>query len=185
MHDPYDVGWMAGAIDGESSVVLRRTTKTRKTDGRRSVMANVLLGHTDFEFLKKYTRILHDWGIEFRYVKQRSKHRRSNGEQSPQVFVSVHKIEAVNRLIDIVVIHLSEKRARAELIWRFTMWKLCTRDQWKIPKFDTPERMALYDKEASFWDEYRRLYWGRGRTPVQPLFDTITEPNMPIRYPNC
>lgn len=184
MYDPIELGWMAGILDGEGSVVLVQNSTVRKADGRRAIVPRIYMSVADFEILEQYTTILTKWGISYTYTKM--KYNVDDGDWSPKVNINIHRYDAVVQLLEIVTPHLTVKRKRAELILDYTHWRQENYRglQHRYGKVDT----TLYDQEYSYWNTYREIYAGRGKTKHlihrRDLREAILIPNTPIHFPN-
>lgn len=184
MFDPIDIGWMAGILDGEGSIVLVQNSAVRKSDGRRSVMPRIYMAVTDFEILERYTQILSKWGIAYTYTTL--KYNVESGDWSPKVNVNIHRHDAVIKLLEIVLPHLTTKKARAELILEYTKWRQEHSEE--LNYRGGPIDTSCQDIEQEFWRQYREIYAGRGRKKIlarkRDLREAILLPNTPIYFPD-
>lgn len=181
--DAYDVGWLAGIIDGEGSAVLVQGSAVRKTDGRRPISPRVLMCVTDFHILHKYTTLLTQWGVRYTYIPQ---YVDTRGDRTGKITVTVHRIDSVITLLDIIIPHLSLKKERAQLVRELAAWKLAHRED-MMRRYKTLDP-AVLDAEQEFWTRYREIYAGRGgklfRERNRDLREAVIKADTPIYFPD-
>jgi len=111
-HDPLEIGWAAGIIDGEGCVTLRDQHQEHQLQGY------ILVGNTDYDLLRKFTEVLCKWGVHFGYQLVRQKKR-----WAPCVRVQITRTNSVVRLLEIVLPYLTAKKRYAELVLEFCYWR--------------------------------------------------------------
>ena len=116
-HDPCDIAWVAGIIDGEGYVGLMKQSFKKET-GNYLLCPSISMTNTDYALLRRYTEILHKWDVHFHYMLQkRKKHYKA------QVCVRVTRFNSAARLLEIVLDHLTAKKPFAEIVLEFCCWK--------------------------------------------------------------
>jgi len=176
--NPYDIGWLAGILDGEGSVVLVQHSEVRSSDGRRGISPRLLLAVADFSILQKYTSLLSELGIPYGYVRQLPGGRRQH--TIVQVWIANH--EAIIKLLKLVLPYLTLKQRQAEFIVRFCEWKMENSE--RLCQRGGPIDRSIQDKEQTWWTEYRTVYMGKARSHARDLDEAIREKATPIRWPS-
>lgn len=177
-----DLGWMAGILDGEGSVVLVRNSYVRKSDGRRSISPRVLMAVTDFSIVKKYTTILSNLGVDYTYVLQR--YDRPNGDKYlPKINVNVHKLESVVLLLENVTPLLTLKRKAAELVLEYARWRLEFGYLLAYNKEGSISRKHQ-DIEQTYWKRYREVFVGKAKSHKRDLSEAVMTNSVPLHWPD-
>ena len=158
-HDPYDIAWVAGIIDGEGHVSLVKQSWKKET-GDYLLCPVVTVANTDFALLRKYTEILYEWGVHFHYLLDSARRRKES--HRPQVAVRVTRVNSVARLLEIVTDHLTAKRPYAQIVLEFCHWKqglrLMKRPGPRKPNGQIlPVRMRTDEEVAKEHEFYERL----------------------------
>jgi len=108
---PYEIGWLAGIIDGEGHIGLSR----QNTKKCRSVRPDVQIVNCDYEVIKKIVDVLHKMGIN-PYIRERLHDKK---EWRKNYIVTVGKFSHIKKLMDSIVEYLTgEKKYRAELMMK-------------------------------------------------------------------
>lgn len=123
-----EIGWIAGALDGEGTIGLARALRT---DGKRSYYSPFLqVVNTDEAFTAKAHRLLGGT-------------RRINGkERYPIHVVYVKSMTQVGRLLEMLLPHLTVKARRAGLLLQYV----------KI-RHGKPGKSSYGNEEASIWEQ--------------------------------
>lgn len=179
-----DIGWLAGILDGEGSFVLVRRSEKRKVDGRGGVDCRILLAVCDFAILEKYTRILSELRISYRYVKQ-DKYIKTGAKYSrpnPVIQVYVAPRESVVKLCEAVLPYLSLKRKPALLVLEYAKWRLENSKTMQYHRGSDYD--YLRDKEEEYWNRYRSEFVGKARSNERSLMECIIDPSTPLHWPD-
>lgn len=184
--DASDIGWIAGLIDGEGSIVLVRPSYIRKSDGRRAVCPRILVAVCDFLILEKYTKLLSELGINYGYVKQ-DKYIKSGSRWSrpnPVIHVYIASQESIVKLLEIVTPHLTLKRRNANLVLEFTKWRLENGKSLAFRSSKDGISKDLQDCEQSFWSRYLVECSGKARSHTRSLMEAVINHGTPIHWPD-
>jgi len=173
---PQDVGWLAGLLDGEGSIVLVRGSSDRKSDGRRSVLPRIVVAVADFEILKKYTTLLSSLGINYGYVKQ------AHGRRHPIIHVWVAQHNSIVRLLTVVLPFLTLKARAARFVLDYTNWRITNHDN--LCYRGGPILRAVQDKEQEFWETYQQVYMGKAVSHSRSLLDAVADKSVPLHWPD-
>jgi hypothetical protein len=179
-YDPYEVGWVAGLIDGEGSIVLVPSYHKRKLDGKTPVSARVMVAVCDFSILEKYTQILHKWGIAFGHSLQH--YDPSHGQYSTwhdKIMIQIWKQDSIVKLLEIITPHLTLKRGVAEHVIDFARWRFSHHLKVVKGKIINPEILV---EEEYYSTKYQQAYKGKARSHIRPLSETIRVNSMPLRW---
>jgi len=108
-----DLGWLAGILDGEGSIILGM--QSRK-DGERQVYHRICFYNTDDSIINKVVKILDDNEIKC-YVSERDNY---GGLGKRKGFtVTISSYESAVKLLELVKNDLTAKKDRAEILLRF------------------------------------------------------------------
>jgi hypothetical protein len=179
-----EIGWLAGIMDGEGSVVLVQGSEKRKTDGLGSIGCRVLIAVCDLEILRKYTQILSDLEVSYRYVRQ-DKYMKEGAKYSrpnPVVQVYIARLDSVVKLLDVITPHLTLKKKVAVLVREVAQWRL---DNARMMQYHRgPEYDYLRKQESLYWERYRSEFVGKARSHSRSIMEAVIDPCTPIHWPD-
>jgi hypothetical protein len=184
--DPAEIGWCAGIIDGEGSVVLvqNKGMGKRKADDNFGISPRVLMSVTDFKIIQKYTTILTKWGVEYGYTLQGpylNDHRNVVSHAS-RLCVHICKQASLIRFLEIVRPHLSLKADLADLVLEFTKFRMSMRQNFSH-RYSTSDFEA-FAKEQEYWTKYRETYVTKARSTFRDLKESIRTKSVPLHWPD-
>ena len=150
-----EIGWLAGILDGEGSIILSNTkvpvSKERYQHAERIQYApKITMVNTDPELIAKYVKLLDKLGVGCGVYEKNSVNRLGNKQQW-QVMVS--RMKSVKIFLDLLLPHLTCKKAKAELLLRFINLRLN-----KVgAKGMTNEDRAYSTEEIDVCNQFRNL----------------------------
>lgn len=156
---PVDIGWLAGFLDGEGSLQLFR--KHRSKNGARTgtiyLSPTVQVVNTDRGAMEKAHRLMGGhWGTV--------RVKRAAGDPLTCWIVRITGIVRCERLLAVLLPHLTCKRPRAELLLEYA-----------TVRKSRSGRSAYGEKEASI---YRAFYAGSGRNGAARTYRTYANPEL-------
>lgn len=147
----YEIGWLAGIIDGEGHIGLSR----QNTKKCRSVRPDVQIVNCDYELIERVVSILNKMGIN-PYIRERYHNKK---EWRVNYIVTIGRFAHIKKLMDnIMECLVGEKRYRAELMMRLinkritkTRFQQYTEDELSIIQefFEHRERASETLRETS------------------------------------
>lgn len=178
-----EIGWVAGIIDGEGSIVMVRTSTVRKSDGQKGISCRILLAVCDLEIIKKYTEILSDLGVYYRYVRQDKfvKDGAKYSRPNPVVQVYIAKMDSIVRLLEIISPHLTLKKNAANHVLEFAKWMISNSK--KMQYCRGKDYDYLRDESLEYWNKYRSEFVGKARSHSRSIMEAVLDPSTPIHWP--
>lgn len=148
-----DLGWLAGILDGEGSIILG---KCRRKEGYFQIYHRVCFYSTSDSIINKITKILDFNGVHY-YVQPREAYGNLGTKESFTITIS--SSENIIKFLNLVLGHLTCKEDRAELMFKFCSLRklhgnrILTEnekdmmDVWerdiKNPKYSKPQRLNV------------------------------------------
>jgi hypothetical protein len=141
-----EIGWLAGLIDGEGSIIMsNRHKKIGKWEGK-GVEVQVTMGNTDGGIVKKYIDLLRKIGIN-PYVVERMPNQHGHLIR-PIVYATISRMEHIKKLLEILEPNLAgEKKHRAKIMIEFVTKRISSKRGWYtksdfeiVSRFKDPQR---------------------------------------------
>jgi len=182
----FDIGWIAGLLDGEGSIVLVRPSYVRKSDSRRAVTPRILVAVCDFLILQKYTTLLSELGINYGYVKQDKFVKKGArwSRPNPVIHVYIAHQESIVKLLELVYDHLTLKKRNASLVIEFTKWRIENGSKMSFRSHAREIDRSIQDTEQSYWTRYLDGCAGKARSHERSIMDAVAEHGLPLRWPD-
>jgi len=114
-----NLAWLAGIIDGEGSIGIKRAFDTRKNRSFVSYSPLIQICNTDMILLTKVIEILEFHGITFSFWNGSEKKR--NPKWSVAYMIGISKNQSAMKFLELLIPFLVSKKQRAEILYEFCL----------------------------------------------------------------
>ena len=162
-----ELGWLAGAIDGEGHIGMHLYVKKR---GERVYRVEVALTNCNRAFLEKAISIWRRLGCN-PYIQEK----KVKPGWSQSWMIRTNKISHIVRLLTPIVSMLTSKKERAELLLRFCNRRLAIAKKAGVSLRSSARSNPYTEEDLSFFEEFKRFHRAKPTPTTIPLGVGLSE----------
>lgn len=132
---PVEIGWLAGIVDGEGSIGLKRGKDKREGRTPMTYTPFIQITNCDFILLSEVKRILNQANIHFYFWDGREKQRNEKWADSGNIAIGC--LQECIKFLELMIPYLIAKKERAIILLEFCQERLGKRKRGENGRFIT------------------------------------------------
>lgn len=147
----FELGWLAGILDGEGTISINRLMSHRKN---ATLTSRISIGNTNFTIIRNLKRIFKKLKIKL-FIQKNQRVKGKNWKSA--YIIQISHIKGVKSLLDVITPYLIGKKLQAEIVLSFVNSRMKIYDRLGRVPGKGGTGTPYTKEEISLWKKARKL----------------------------